>query len=88
MGSLGVHASTFALPVDLREVPDYCDIIETPSDLGTVRQRILAGVYLSPQEVEQVEMNSAQSLLYRLNLELHLGKYMLNQTDQKNHHHK
>lgn len=54
IASLGVHAPTFALPVDRREVPDYYDIIKHPVDLGTIRQRLLAGVYHTPQEVEEV----------------------------------
>ncbi|XP_060054692.1 bromodomain and WD repeat-containing protein 1 isoform X1 [Erinaceus europaeus] len=40
----------FRQPVDLVEYPDYRDIIDTPMDLGTVRETLEAGNYDSPLE--------------------------------------
>ncbi|XP_029451437.1 PH-interacting protein isoform X2 [Rhinatrema bivittatum] len=41
----------FRQPVDLHEYPDYTDIIETPMDFGTVREKLAAGNYESPMEL-------------------------------------
>uniref|UniRef100_A0A8C8E3C7 Bromodomain and WD repeat domain containing 3 n=1 Tax=Oryzias sinensis TaxID=183150 RepID=A0A8C8E3C7_9TELE len=40
----------FRQPVDLFEYPDYRDIIDTPMDLGTVSETLLAGNYENPME--------------------------------------
>ncbi|XP_037835020.1 bromodomain and WD repeat-containing protein 3 isoform X3 [Kryptolebias marmoratus] len=40
----------FRRPVDLFEYPDYRDIIDTPMDLGTVSETLVAGNYESPME--------------------------------------
>ncbi|GMH36505.1 hypothetical protein BSKO_04373 [Bryopsis sp. KO-2023] len=50
--SMGIHGATFTQPVDQREVPDYYQIVKNPVDLGTIKQRLLAGVYQTPQEFE------------------------------------
>ncbi|XP_064196631.1 PH-interacting protein isoform X3 [Anguilla rostrata] len=41
----------FRQPVDLREYPDYRDIVDTPMDFGTVLKTLLAGNYESPIEL-------------------------------------
>uniref|UniRef100_A0A4W6FHE7 Bromodomain and WD repeat domain containing 3 n=1 Tax=Lates calcarifer TaxID=8187 RepID=A0A4W6FHE7_LATCA len=40
----------FRQPVDLFEYPDYRDIIDTPMDLGTVSETLVAGNYENPME--------------------------------------
>uniref|UniRef100_A0A8D3B5Q3 Bromodomain and WD repeat domain containing 3 n=1 Tax=Scophthalmus maximus TaxID=52904 RepID=A0A8D3B5Q3_SCOMX len=40
----------FRQPVDLFEYPDYRDIIDTPMDLGTVSETVVAGNYENPME--------------------------------------
>lgn len=40
----------FRRPVDLFEYPDYRDIIDTPMDLGSVSETLLAGNYENPME--------------------------------------
>lgn len=52
VASMGIHGATFTQPVDQREVPDYYQIVKNPVDLGTIKQRLLAGVYQTPQEFE------------------------------------
>ncbi|XP_071998180.1 PH-interacting protein isoform X1 [Engystomops pustulosus] len=41
----------FRQPVDLIEYSDYRDIIDTPMDFGTVREKLEAGSYDSPTEL-------------------------------------
>uniref|UniRef100_A0A673ACZ8 Bromodomain and WD repeat domain containing 3 n=1 Tax=Sphaeramia orbicularis TaxID=375764 RepID=A0A673ACZ8_9TELE len=40
----------FRQPVDLFEYPDYREIIDTPMDLGTVSETLVAGNYENPME--------------------------------------
>lgn len=48
-------SSVFQEPVDpkLDEVPDYFDIIKEPSDLSTVRERLLSNKYANLQEFKR-----------------------------------
>ncbi|KAG2468135.1 BRWD1 protein, partial [Polypterus senegalus] len=41
----------FRQPVDLEEYPDYRDIIDTPMDFGTVRNKLNCGNYESPTDL-------------------------------------
>uniref|UniRef100_A0A673GNB8 Bromodomain and WD repeat-containing protein 3-like n=1 Tax=Sinocyclocheilus rhinocerous TaxID=307959 RepID=A0A673GNB8_9TELE len=41
----------FRNPVDQREYPDYCNIIDTPMDLGTVRQTLEEDRYENPVDL-------------------------------------
>nr|XP_020645039.1 bromodomain and WD repeat-containing protein 1 isoform X1 [Pogona vitticeps] len=41
----------FRQPVDLDQYPDYREIIDTPMDLGTVKETLEAGNYDSPMEL-------------------------------------
>ncbi|XP_068137626.1 PH-interacting protein isoform X2 [Hyperolius riggenbachi] len=41
----------FRQPVDINEYSDYRDIIDTPMDFGTVREKLEAGTYESPMDL-------------------------------------
>ncbi|XP_072264657.1 PH-interacting protein isoform X3 [Pyxicephalus adspersus] len=41
----------FRSPVDLNEYSDYRDIIDTPMDFGTVREKLEAGTYETPMDL-------------------------------------
>lgn len=42
----------FLEPVDVNEVRDYLDVIKNPMDLGTMRQKLKAGMYLTLEDFE------------------------------------
>ncbi|KAM0061926.1 putative chromatin remodeler Bromodomain family [Helianthus debilis subsp. tardiflorus] len=42
----------FSEPVDLNELPDYHDIIKHPMDFGTVRSKLIGGLYSNLEELE------------------------------------
>lgn len=42
-------ANIFLEPVDVKEFPDYEDIVDQPMDLGTVRQKLKAKKYQAPE---------------------------------------
>ncbi|MCJ1304878.1 hypothetical protein MMC08_007691 [Hypocenomyce scalaris] len=48
--SLGPSAPIFDRPVDGRLVTDYYNVVKKPMDLGTLKQRLLAGHYSTPQQ--------------------------------------
>ncbi|XP_073482941.1 PH-interacting protein isoform X2 [Aquarana catesbeiana] len=41
----------FRHPVDVHEYSDYRDIIDTPMDFGTVKEKLEAGIYKSPMDL-------------------------------------
>ncbi|XP_078699475.1 bromodomain and WD repeat-containing protein 3-like isoform X1 [Branchiostoma floridae x Branchiostoma belcheri] len=43
----------FRNPVDPLEYPDYRNIIDTPMDLGTVREQLMVGAYENPTELSK-----------------------------------
>eukprot|EP00947_MAST-08B_sp_MAST-8B-sp1_P001806 g1806.t1 len=46
-------AKPFLTAVDTSQVPDYADVISRPMDLGTIRQKIGAGGYASPEDFHE-----------------------------------
>jgi hypothetical protein len=43
-------ANIFLEPVEQKDFPDYEEIIDSPMDLGTVRQKLLAKKYQMPEQ--------------------------------------
>jgi hypothetical protein len=43
-------ANIFLEPVDLQDFPDYEEFVDTPMDLGTVRQRLATKKYQAPEQ--------------------------------------
>ncbi|XP_073473339.1 PH-interacting protein-like [Aquarana catesbeiana] len=41
----------FRQPVDLERYPDYYDVVKTPMDFGTIKEKLAAGNYNSPLEL-------------------------------------
>ncbi|XP_040194940.1 bromodomain and WD repeat-containing protein 1-like isoform X5 [Rana temporaria] len=41
----------FRQPVDLERYPDYYDVVKTPMDFGTIKEKMAAGNYNSPLEL-------------------------------------
>lgn len=54
--SLGPSAPIFDRPVDGRLVTDYYNVVKKPMDLGTLKQRLLAGHYSTPQQFAEVSL--------------------------------
>ncbi|XP_065293659.1 bromodomain and WD repeat-containing protein 3 isoform X1 [Dermacentor albipictus] len=61
-------STPFRLPVDLAAYPDYANIIDTPMDLGTVRDRLMRDLYPSPVEFcKDMRLIFANSRNYNIN---------------------
>uniref|UniRef100_A0A2N9F3E5 Bromo domain-containing protein n=1 Tax=Fagus sylvatica TaxID=28930 RepID=A0A2N9F3E5_FAGSY len=43
----------FSEPVDPNELPDYHEVIEHPMDFGTVKKKLIGGVYVSLEQFEK-----------------------------------
>ena len=43
-------ANIFMEPVDVKEFPDYEELIDQPMDLGTVRTKLLSKKYQAPEQ--------------------------------------
>ncbi|KAM0000924.1 putative chromatin remodeler Bromodomain family [Helianthus debilis subsp. tardiflorus] len=50
----------FSEPVDPNELPDYHDIIKHPMDFGTVRSKLVGGLYSNLEELELICSNAIQ----------------------------
>eukprot|EP01138_Halocafeteria_seosinensis_P008764 gb/GECG01008958.1/.p1 GENE.gb/GECG01008958.1/~~gb/GECG01008958.1/.p1 ORF type:complete len:1563 (+),score=226.99 gb/GECG01008958.1/:1-4689(+) len=62
-----INGGIFNCPVDpdALGLPDYWEIVKNPMDLGTVRQRLESGCYLSISELnEEVELVFKNAMLY------------------------
>ncbi|CAO2833722.1 unnamed protein product [Amaranthus hypochondriacus] len=66
--------AAFAEPVDPEELPDYHEVIEKPMDFDTVRKKLLGGVYLFLEQLEDdinlicsnaMQYNALSSIYYR-----------------------
>jgi hypothetical protein len=42
-------AEIFLEPVDMEEFPDYEEMIDSPMDLGTIRQKLADKKYMAPE---------------------------------------
>uniref|UniRef100_A0A096M3M4 Bromodomain and WD repeat domain containing 3 n=1 Tax=Poecilia formosa TaxID=48698 RepID=A0A096M3M4_POEFO len=69
----------FRRPVDLFEYPDYRDIIDTPMDLGTVSETLVAGNYENPMEfAKDVRLIFSNSKAYTPNKKSQIYAMTLN----------
>uniref|UniRef100_A0A251UMW8 Putative bromodomain-containing protein n=1 Tax=Helianthus annuus TaxID=4232 RepID=A0A251UMW8_HELAN len=50
----------FSEPVDPNELLDYHDIIKHPMDFGTVRSKLVGGLYSNLEELELICSNAIQ----------------------------
>ena len=41
----------FANPINTNQYPDYYDTVPTPMDLGTIKRKLLGGVYATPADM-------------------------------------
>mmetsp|Transcript_8638 Transcript_8638/g.11276 ORF Transcript_8638/g.11276 Transcript_8638/m.11276 type:complete len:91 (+) Transcript_8638:1050-1322(+) len=48
--------NSFRAPVDIREVPDYMEVVKEPIDLTMIKGRLTAGYYKS-KEMMQLDLN-------------------------------
>eukprot|EP00210_Caulerpa_lentillifera_P001621 g1559.t1 len=53
INGLGNEAGVFTAPVDLREAPDYFNIVKEPMDLETIRKRLERGFYENPRDFSE-----------------------------------
>lgn len=69
----------FLAPVDVNEVPDYSNVIKNPMDLGTMRDKIGAGLYESIDDLEAdfnlmikncLLYNNKDTIFYRVGLKM------------------
>jgi len=61
-------ADIFLEPVSLDDFPDYEEIIDTPMDLGTVRQRLKERKYMAPEQFARDMRRVSLVLLHRRRL--------------------
>ncbi|PPS14735.1 hypothetical protein GOBAR_AA05847 [Gossypium barbadense] len=55
----------FSEPVDLKELPDYCDIVANPMDFSTVRKKLDGGAYTTLEQFEKdVFLICSNAILY------------------------
>ncbi|KAH1097251.1 hypothetical protein J1N35_014172 [Gossypium stocksii] len=55
----------FSEPVDLKELPDYCDIVANPMDFSTVRKKLDGGAYTTLEQFEKdVFLICSNAMLY------------------------
>ncbi|CAI0456791.1 unnamed protein product [Linum tenue] len=60
-------AYVFNIPVDVVKlnIPDYFTIVKHPMDLGTIKSRLMSGLYSSPLEfAEDVRLTFSNAMLY------------------------